>query len=201
MLLFEETQNVKNIPKELVYEMRYGIPIYYRDYKKVLSGEKTLEEVMGNGYLQSLIINIILKFLYTKLDYHKYLILTNEIGYQWTSKSWRNLDIAIFERKKLDKEGIHNHYIKTSPEIVIEIDTKADLSMHKGFDLYMREKTQDLLDSGVKKVIWFTTKDKKVVIAEQNKGWNTSDWNTNIELFESIILNVGELIREEGIEI
>ena len=33
----------RKVPKELIYEMRYGKPIYYRDYDRVLSGEKTLE--------------------------------------------------------------------------------------------------------------------------------------------------------------
>ncbi len=28
----------RGIPRELIYEMRHGKPIYYRDYDKVLSG-------------------------------------------------------------------------------------------------------------------------------------------------------------------
>ncbi len=42
----------KRIPKELIYEMRHGSPIYYRDYDLVLSGERSLEEVMGSSGLQ-----------------------------------------------------------------------------------------------------------------------------------------------------
>ncbi|RTZ69376.1 MAG: Uma2 family endonuclease, partial [Aquificaceae bacterium] len=45
------TKKRKGIPKELIYEMRKGSPIYYRDYDKVLSGEKKPEEVMGSGLL------------------------------------------------------------------------------------------------------------------------------------------------------
>ncbi len=30
----------KKVPKELIYEMRHGSPIYYKDYDKVLTGEK-----------------------------------------------------------------------------------------------------------------------------------------------------------------
>ncbi len=41
----KEKKKTRKVPKELVYEMRYGSPIYYRDYDKVLSGEKTLEEL------------------------------------------------------------------------------------------------------------------------------------------------------------
>jgi hypothetical protein len=39
----------KGIPRELIYEMRYGKPIYYRDYDKILLGEKTLEEIVGSS--------------------------------------------------------------------------------------------------------------------------------------------------------
>ena len=160
MLLIDNTKEKtkkkkkrKTIPKELIYEMRNGKPIYYRDYDKVVSGEKTLEEVMGSSKLQWILIQIILKFLFSKIDFKKYQIATNEAGYQWTSKTWRNLDIPIFDKEILLKEGIDNKYAKNPPEIVIEIDTKADLRKYEGlFDLYMREKTQDLLDSGVKKL-------------------------------------------------
>jgi hypothetical protein len=34
---------------------------------------------------------------------------------------------------------------------------------------YAREKTQDLLDAGVRRVIWYTTFDKKVMVAEKGK--------------------------------
>ena len=92
--------------------------------------------------------------------------------------------------------------MKTPPEIVIEVDTKADLGKHEGLlDLYMREKTQDLLDSGVKKVIWFTTADKKVMYAEKDKKWFITGWDEDIELMDGIILNLGKLIEGEGIEI
>ncbi|MDQ7055757.1 MAG: Uma2 family endonuclease [Persephonella sp.] len=130
----------KRVPKELIYEMRYGSPIYYRDYDKVLSGEKTLEEVMVSSKLQALLIWIILKYFAKKLDHKKYEVLTNEAGFQWAPRTWRNLDIAIFDKQKLLKEGINNKYVKTPPEIVIEIDTKADLRKYGEFMNYSREK-------------------------------------------------------------
>ena len=49
----------KGIPKELIYEMRFGSPVYYRDYDKVLSGEKELEEVMGSSGLQAYLLILI----------------------------------------------------------------------------------------------------------------------------------------------
>ncbi|WP_343123067.1 hypothetical protein [Persephonella sp. KM09-Lau-8] len=95
----------KRVPKELIYEMRYGSPIYYRDYDKVISGEKTLEEVMGSSKLQAFIIALILGYLSSKLDRKKYLVLTNEAGFRWAPRTWRNLDIAIFDKKKFLKKG------------------------------------------------------------------------------------------------
>ncbi|GAK61166.1 hypothetical protein U27_01065 [Candidatus Vecturithrix granuli] len=53
----------KTIPRELIYEMRHGTPIYYRDYQKVVANEKSLEEVMGSSALQGQLIAWIVWFL------------------------------------------------------------------------------------------------------------------------------------------
>lgn len=192
----KETQR-KKIPKGLIYEMRYGKPIYYRDYDKVLEGEKSLEEVMGSSKLQAWIIDLIVGFLYSNLNRKKYKILLNEAGFQWAPKSWRNLDVAIFAREKLLKEGINNKYAKTPPEVVIEIDTKADLRKYGDFMNYQREKTQDLLDAGVKKVIWYTTFDKKVMVAEKDKPWIITDWDYEIEILDNLKFNLGENLKKD----
>ncbi|WP_028949821.1 Uma2 family endonuclease [Sulfurihydrogenibium subterraneum] len=192
----KETQR-KKIPKGLIYEMRHGKPIYYRDYDKVLEGEKSLEEVMGSSKLQAWIIDLIVGFLYSNLDRKKYKILLNKAGFQWAPKSWRNLDVAIFDREKLLKEGINNKYAKTPPEVVIEIDTKADLRKHGDFMNYQREKTQDLLDAGVKKVIWYTTFDKKVMVAEKDKPWIITDWDYEIEILDNLKFNLGENLKKD----
>ena len=186
----------KKIPKALIYEMRYGKPIYYRDYDKVLSGEKSLEEVMGSSKLQWWIISIILRFLYQVLDNRKYTIATNEAGFQWAPRTWRSLDIAIFEREKILKEGLNEKYTQTPPKVVIEIDTKADLRKYGDFMNYAREKVQDLLDAGVGKVIWYTTFDKKVMVAEKGKRWFITDWEEEVEIIDGITFNLGKELRE-----
>ncbi len=185
----------KRIPKELIYEMRHGSPIYYRDYDKVLNGEKTLEEVMGSGGLQSILIALIVGYIYSKINNQKYLIATNEVGYKFAPRSWYNLDIAIIDREKL--KDIPEGYITTAPEVVIEIDTKADLRKFENPQDYFHRKTQDLLDSGVKKVIWIFTKEKKVWVAEKGKRWIITDWNDTIEVMDNIKLNLEELLRKE----
>ena len=190
-------KKAKRIPRELIYEMRHGKPIYYRDYDKVLSGEKTLEEVIGSSKLQAILLTLILKFLFAHLDVSKYVVLTNETGFKWAPRTWRNLDIAIFDKKQLLEEGVDNRYAKTPPEVVIEIDTKADLRKYGDFMNYAREKTQDLLDAGVKKVIWYTTFDKKVMIAEKEKPWIITDWGYDVEIMEGITLNLERMFKEE----
>ena len=197
----EKKKGRKGIPRELIYEMRYGKPIYYRDYDRVLSGEKTLEEVVGSSGLQSWIIDTLIWFLHRYLDYKKYKILANEVGFHVAHKSWRNLDIAIFERRKLLKEGISEKYVKIPPEVVIEIDTKADLRDYSHFLDYAIEKTQDLLDANAKKVIWIITRREKILVAEKGKNWIITDWNNEIEVIEGIKMNLKKLLEEEGIDL
>ena len=190
----------KRVPKELIYEMRHGSPIYYRDYDKVLAGEKTLEEVMGSSKIQWLIITLILKLLLKELPSDRYEVATNEAGFKFAPRSWRNLDIAVFKREELIKEGIDEKYVKTPPEVVIEVDTKADLRKYGDFMHYLIEKTQDLLDAGVKRVIWITTRDRKVIVAEKGKRWFITDWDDTVDIMEGIKLNVLNILKEAGYE-
>ena len=110
------------------------------------------------------------------------------------------MDIAIFDKKKLFREGINDKCAKTPPEVVIEVDSKADLRKYGDFMNYMREKTQDLLNARVKRVIWYTTFDKKVMVAEKGKRWFITDWNDTIEIIDDIKINLNELLKEEGIK-
>ncbi len=198
MKVLGKKKATKRVPKELIYEMRYGKLIYYKDYDKVLAGEKTLEEVMGSGKIQWLIISLILRVLMKKLPLDKYEIATNEVGFRFAPRSWRNLDIAIFRKGELLEEGIDNRYVKTPPEVVIEVDTKADLRKYGDFMHYMTEKTQDLLNAGVKKVVWITTYDRKIMVAEKDKRWFITDWNDTVEVIEGIELNIEKLLKESG---
>ena len=62
---------------------------------------------------------------------------------------------------------------------------------------YQREKTQDLLNAGVKKVIWYTTFDKKVMVAEKDKPWIITDWNYELEIIEDLTFNLGKELEKE----
>jgi len=188
----------RRIPKELIYEMRFGSPIYYRDYDRVLSGEKALEEVMGSSDLHAWLLYAILKFLSKVLDEKKYTVLAGEVGYKFAKGSWYNLDIAIYEKKKLGK--LRGKFVTVSPEVVIEIDTKADLRKFENPQDYFHRKTQDLLNSGVNKVIWIFTKERKVWFAERDRPWLIVGWDYDLEISDDIKLNLFELFKKEGIE-
>ena len=198
MSVLSKKRTTRRVPKELIYEMRHGKPIYYRDYDKVLSGEKSLEEVMGSSKIQWLIISLILRVLMKKLPFDKYEVATNEVGFKFAPRSWRNLDVAIFRKGELVKEGIDDRYVKTPPEVVVEVDTKADLRKYGDFMHYMTEKTQDLLNAGVKKVVWITTYDRKIMLAEKGERWFITDWDDTIEVIEGIELNIEKLLKESG---
>ena len=191
----------KALLKVLTYEKVRGKPIYYRDYRKVLEGELPPEGVMGSSGLQAYLISLIVGYLLSVLDRDRFVVLTNEVGFKLTRGSWRNLDIAIFEKEQVEPYLVQDKLIPVPPIVVIEIDTKADLSRYGSFEEYMYEKTKDLLEAGVKKVIWYVSKVKKVLIAESGKDWITKDWSAEVEVFEGIQLSLERLLKDEGIEI
>ncbi len=192
----EKRKGRKKIPDYLVYEILDNKKIYYRDYKKVLSGELPPEAIMGSSDLQGWIIFLISSFLSQKLDLKKYMVLLNEVGYFYTpsrSKKWLNLDITIVSKEKLQKP--QGTYLKIPPEVVIEVDTKADLS-EIGNEYYIA-KTERLLKSGIKRVIWIFTDVKKIQIAEAKKPWIIVDYDYEFEIIDGINLNLEKLIKEE----
>ncbi len=191
----------RRLLKLLTYEKVNGKPIYYRNYKKVLKGELPPEAVMGSSGLQAYIIMLILEFLLKNLDKSKYTVLTNELGFLYKKGSWRNLDIAIFEKEKVKPYLMEDKLIPVAPKIVIEVDTKADLSRYGSVEEYAYEKTQDLLDAGVEKVIWIFTKTRKVMVAEISRDWIIKDWNSEVEVMKGIKFNLEHLIRGEGKEV
>ena len=67
------------IPSQLIYEEMDGMPIYYRGYKDVLNESKTLDDIMSSSQLQSLIVSLLLKYLFKNLDENQYEAYTNEV--------------------------------------------------------------------------------------------------------------------------
>ncbi len=187
----------RRIPKELIYEMRHGSPIYYRDYDLVLSGERSLEEVMGSSGLQFWLIDLIVRFLHQHLNLKKYQLGYGEVGYKFAPKSWYNLDIAIWEKEKVKPYLKKDSYVEVPPKVVIEVDTKADLRKFTTPMDYFHRKTKDLLEAGTERVIWIFTKEKKVWVAEKEKPWLIVDWDYKIPILEGITITLKDLVEEE----
>lgn len=183
----------QHIPDTLIYEMVNGKPIYYKGYKDYLSGKLKIEALMGSSLLQSAIITQLLVLLFQKFG-NKYHLLTNELGILFEKKSWRAADLAIIERKKLGKKVLENKYLDIAPDVVIEIDTKADLSEIQDTFGYYHEKTKQLLAFGVKKVVWIYTDLESVLIADQ-EDWQIIDWNKDFYVIEDLTFNIAEIIE------
>jgi len=61
---------------------------------------------------------------------------------------------------------------------------------------YYNEKTEQLLDFGVEKVIWIFTDSKKTLIATQKKEWALVDWSKNIKIIDGLEINIEEVIHD-----
>ena len=183
---------IQKIPDILIYEMVDGQPIYYNGYKDYLAGTKQIGEVMGSSKLQSLIIAELIFQLRSHLG-DDYLIFTNEIGLQFSKKSWRAADIAVIKSNKVKE--LDNKYLDVAPELVIEIDTKADLNEIQNPLGYYQEKTDELIKFGVDRVIWIFTETRKIMIADNNKQWTIDSWEDLVEIKKGLNLDLNKLIN------
>lgn len=186
------------IPDSLIYETIDGKPFYRKGYREVLNKNKTLEEIMASSSLQGVIISYLLEFLFTKIGSQKYRILTNEIGVHIEHKNNLASDIGVYDKKVLTPEKINVHLPDVPAVLFVEVDIKAELedTTETG---YIRLKTQKLLDFGAEKVIWILTKPRQVIIATPGGKWQLLDWDLDIELFQGHNFNIGQYLKNEGI--
>lgn len=189
---------IQKVPEILVYEMVDGKPIYYKGYRAYLEGTKKIEELMGSSYLQSLIGTELIILLSQLLDLNKYRIMSNEIGLRFAKGSWRAADLVIYEKSALKGIPIENKYLEIAPEVVIEIDTKASLEDINNPLGYYQEKTTQLLDFGVRKVIWIFSDTQKIMIAEKEEDWKITSWKKEVTVMEGVIVNIQKIIDTAG---
>lgn len=185
----------QTIPQSLIYEVHNGQPIYYRGYKDVLKGIKTNEQIMGSSILQSLLVSILHVQLSNRLR-GTYFVLTNELGLQIGKGEERAADIALFPKAVLRDRWNSNKYINLPPEILIEVDTKADLSDFENPQTYYHEKNAELLKWGVKRVIWIITGSRKVMVADAGKKWQIQDWSQPVKITGRMSVNIEKLLEE-----
>ena len=200
MLVVEKKRKPKfrTIPSYLIYEEMNGKPLPYKGFLDVLSGKKKIEEIMGSSSLQSIIVYLVVLLIGNKINRKKYLVGTNEPGIHIRLGDNLSNDIAIFERGDVT---INDKYFDRAPKIVIEVDVKIDLSQtewNNEWD-YIIEKSQKMLDFGTEKVIWITTKSKKIFVSSSTERWYMVNFNEDIPLIDDCILNLGQILKDEEV--
>ena len=61
----------------------------------------------------------------------------------------QDFSLSIVEKEKLDESDKTSKYLRKAPEVVIEVDTKAEAEESTDSMSYVHEKTDQLLDFGV----------------------------------------------------
>ena len=189
----EQRRQRAQLLEALTYEMWDGKPVYYAGYRDVVSGDKTIDQVISSSILQSRIVTRLCAYLLGRLDLTVYDVLGSELGVQFKKSDWRACDIAVFELAVLANEDLEK-YAWVSPKIVIEVDTKADMARFGSDVTYYHKKTQQLLDFGAERVIWIFTKSRKIWVCEPGKNWITTDWNPSIEVMPGCSFVLDQLV-------
>ena len=154
---------------------------------------------MGSSGLQAEIIMYLNFLLINHLGIDKYRIYTSESGNHVSKNVNYGLDLAVYDMETLPSEKINERYVDVPPLLVVEVDVKVDTN-----DLteeeFIYKKTQSLLDYGVEKVVWVTSKSKKLLIATADEDWIVRDWNKNFVLFQNIEANIGAFLTQRGVK-
>ena len=197
----KETLIAESVPDSLIYEEIDGQPIYYRGYREVLAGQKKLEDIMGCSDVQGLVVSVLLDHLYHQVDRSKYRIITNEIGLHIDIGNNLSSDIALYDKALLQKTPLKNKYFAIPPRAVIEVDTNAETSDFNASADYYHLKTEKLFEFGVKEIIWFFTKTRKVSVSHPQQDWLTKDWSKPVNLLGTYSFSLADLLKAEGIDL
>ena len=182
---------VPKVPDYLIYEVSKGKPIYCKGYKDVLNKTKTFEEIKIESQLQAGLkaeITMLIGLLLKKLGYQ---LATGELGLNLSGKDKRGADLAIYKSQNWKWEA---KFSDLPPEVVIEVDTQAELEGITEVE-YVSQKIKDYLAFGVKKVIWIFTKGKIVFVATPELPWLTYDWDTEIEVVGGVTFKLNEVVK------
>lgn len=195
------TSRPRTVPNALIYEIMDGEPIYYRGYREVLNGKKTIEEIMGASSLQWVIVIYIHLIMVRFLDETRYWFAVGEAGVHIDHRNNLAHDVAVYEKTVLTPDKINKKYADVPARVAVEIDIQADLSKDRDGQ-YVTRKTRKLLDFGTQKVVWVFTDSQQVMVAERGAdAWLTMDWDRDIELLDGRFFNVGNYLAREGIRL
>jgi hypothetical protein len=189
----------KKIPSELIYEVMDGKPLYFKGYKDVLNGNKTVEEIMATGKLQSLMLNAIQTHLLRTQSDKAVTIMTGEIGIHISKNQNFSCDLVVFEDATLATLDINQQYFEVPPKIIVEVDLQID-STTINLNQYILKKTSKLLQFGVEKMIWIFFDPPLVSVALAQGAWTIHNWNTPIEIFDGYPVVLSDLFKEKNIK-
>ena len=153
---------------------------------------------MGCSSLQSVLVYVLGLFIGNNLNRKKYQVASNEAGLHLSLNENLASDIAIFEK---DKIVLNDKYFTVAPKVVIEVDIKIDLAETEWNNEieYLLDKSQKLLDFGVERIIWITTKAKKIFVITPSDKWYVVNYQEDIQVLDDCVLNIAKLLEEEGI--
>jgi hypothetical protein len=189
----------RKIPEILIYEIMDGKPIYRKGYRDVLSGKKTIEEIMGASTLQSVIVSYLVMLIGRFIDDDTYFVLTGEPGVHLDHRNNLANDIAIYDQTVLTPAKISKKYADVPPQIAIEIDIEADTA-EMTENGYIYKKTRKLFGFGVQKIVWVLT-DPQVVLIATPERIETVNWDKDVEIMDGNTFNIGAYLAKKGINI
>ena len=155
---------------------------------------------MGCSSLQGIIISVLLSYLYRNLEDDGFTIVTNEIGLHISLGNNLSSDIILYDAEDARQYQYDDHYFNVAPKMVIEVDVKIDVEDTNAIE-YLNEKNRTLFAFGVERIVWFFTKDKKVLLAEPDKDWIMRDWSRDFELINGHSINLEQMIEKKGYQI
>ena len=191
-MTLSSSAKTQEIPSYLIYEMDDGRPIYYKGYKEVLAGTKDFEAIMADSTLQAWLKGELFALIKMLLP-AGYITTVGEQGLQLKKSSWRAADIAIFKKENF---ALSNHYSSKAPEIAIEIDTKADLDSPGASIDYFDSKNRQLLEFGVKKIIWIFTEVQAIKVLVPGEDVQHFEWEEDITVMEGVQFNLQKIMNQ-----
>ncbi len=188
-----KTGSIQKIPEYLIYEMDEGKPIFYKGYKEYMNGNQNYEEHMPDSNLQAWLkihLSALLISLFKKDK--SYVITGGEQGLSLKKKTWRGADVAIFKKSNFI---LNTEYAKKPPEVVIEINVKGHYDSDEKMLLDFERKNAQLLEFGVKKIIWIFT-ETKFIMSLTKDGKTHHKWNDDIPVMSGFSFNLQKMIDE-----
>ena len=190
----EKEERRERLLRLLTYEVVDGRPIYYRGYKDVLEGRKQPEEVMGSSAFHARVLEYVLRRMFGSLSEEEFRIATGEVGVITHTGSRRNLDIALFKASDVREYELTPHYYPVPPLLVVEVDVKADVG-NEGDLGYILKKSRELIDFGVKRVVWILTSPRSVLVFELGKPAVILGWEDEVEIWEGVKVRLSDLLK------